>query len=73
VVTGNGFIKTEWDPDWPTRVRPEGDIKYSSNVTPFHLFIPDLREQEIEDQPFIITAYTRPVDWVQPLLRGAGR
>jgi hypothetical protein len=64
IVTGNGFIKTEWDPDCIDKVSGQpGDLKYSS-VTPFHLFIPDLREQEIEDQPFVISAYTRPVDWV---------
>ena len=65
IVTGNGFLKTHWDPYCVDKVSGElGDIKYG-HVTPFHLFIPDLREQEIEDQPFVINAYTKPVAWAQ--------
>lgn len=63
ILTGNGFIKTQWD---NTCVDPKtgdvGDVKFGS-VTPFHIFVPDLREQDIEDQPFIINAYTKPVEW----------
>jgi hypothetical protein len=61
VHTGNGFLKAEWD---ATARDGEGDIAYS-NVTPFNLFIPDLKEPELEEQPFIITAYTKPCAWVQ--------
>jgi hypothetical protein len=65
IVTGNGFLKTHWDPYCVDKVSGElGDIKYG-HVTPFHLFIPDIREQEIEDQPFVINAYTKPVAWAQ--------
>lgn len=63
IITGNGFIKTQWDTTCVDKLTGEaGDIKYGS-VTPFHLFVPDLREQDIEDQPFVINAYTKPVDW----------
>jgi hypothetical protein len=63
IITGNGFIKTSWDPYCKDRVSGEmGDIKFG-HVTPFHLFVPDVREQDIEDQPFIINAYTKPVEW----------
>lgn len=63
ILTGNGFIKTQWDPNCIDKVSKEkGDLKYSS-VTPFNLFIPDMREQDIEDQPFVITAYNRTVEW----------
>lgn len=65
ILTGNGFVKTWWD---NTIVNPfdgtVGDICYGS-VTPFHLFVPDLREQEIEDQPFIINAYVKPIEWAK--------
>lgn len=65
IVTGNGFLKTHWDSTCVDRVSGEmGDIKYGS-VTPFHLFVPDIREQDIEDQPFVINAYTKPVEWAQ--------
>lgn len=63
VVTGNGFIKTWWDESCLDPVSGQmGDIRYGS-VTPFHLLVPDLRETEIEDQPFVINAYTKPVQW----------
>lgn len=65
VVTGNGFIKTWWDNEATDKVSGQtGVIRYGA-VTPFHLFIPDLREQEIDDQPFIINAYTKPLSWCQ--------
>jgi hypothetical protein len=65
IVTGNGFIKTHWDPTCVDKVSKEmGDIKYG-HVTPFHLFVPDIREQDIEDQPFVINAYTKTVEWAE--------
>ncbi len=65
IVTGNGFLKTHWDPYCKDKVSGEmGDIKFG-HVTPFHLFVPDIREQDIEDQPFVINAYTKTVEWAQ--------
>lgn len=65
VVTGNGFLKTHWDTTCVDKVSGEmGDIKYG-HVTPFHLFVPDIREQDIEDQPFVINAYTKTVEWAE--------
>jgi hypothetical protein len=65
IVTGNGFVKTHWDATCLDKVSGEmGDIKYG-HVTPFHLFVPDIREQDIEDQPFVINAYTKTVEWAE--------
>jgi len=66
IVTGNGFIKTWWDQScvYDKDSNATGDIRFGS-VTPFHLFVPDLREFEIEDQPFIINAYTKPLEWCE--------
>ena len=65
IVTGNGFIKTHWDTTCLDKVSGEmGDIKFG-HVTPFHLFVPDIREQDIEDQPFVINAYTKTVEWAE--------
>jgi len=61
-ITGNGFIKSWWDdnkPDYFSNIM--GDICYE-NLTPFHLFVPDLKEVEIEDQPFIIHAANRDTE-----------
>lgn len=63
VMTGTGFIKTHWDQSITDKTSGQpGDIKFGS-ITPFHLFVPDIREQDIEDQPFVINAYTKPVEW----------
>jgi hypothetical protein len=63
VVTGTGFIKTWWDQDITDKVSGQpGNIRFGA-VTPFHLFVPDIREQQIDDQPFIINAYTKPISW----------
>lgn len=55
-VTGNGFIKSWWDED---KVDEEsnllGDICFES-LTPFHVFVPDLKEEELENQPWVIHA-----------------
>lgn len=63
-VCGNGFIKTYWD---KTKVDMEsgvaGDVCID-NVTPFHLFVPDLMSTEIEYQPYVIHAQVRSNAWV---------
>lgn len=41
-----------------------GDLCYTAE-TPFHVFAPDLREEEIEEQPFIIHAQVKSPDWVR--------
>lgn len=63
-VTGNGFIKSYWD---PTKKDPTaealGDVCIE-NVTPFHIFIPDLMATDVEDQPYIIHAQVRNKSWI---------
>lgn len=64
-ICGVSFLKDWWDPyclDYTKKY--EGDIKTAA-VTPLHLFVPDLREQEIEDQPYVLNAYTKPVEWME--------
>lgn len=64
-VTGNGFIKCWWDQNTMDKAsQQQGCIKFSS-VTPFHLFVPDIRESDIEDQPYLIQAQIRSVEWCQ--------
>lgn len=69
VVTGNGFLKTWWDPtakvcgETPESVS-YGDVMFRS-VTPFHLFVPDLREREVDDQPYTIHAQVKNIEWIK--------
>ena len=61
-MTGNGFIKNYWDEDAIDKLSDQtGDLVYEP-VTPFHLYVPDLREEELENQPFVIHATMRNAD-----------
>lgn len=81
LVCGNGFIKTYWDPSQgpneevkvmdpetgqPMTMKgpPIGDIVYQPE-TPFHVLCPDFREEELENQPFLLHAQTKSPDWVK--------
>lgn len=65
LTCGTGFMKVWWDQNKMDPVtNMKGDICYAE-VTPFHLFIPDLREIEIENQMFVINAYTKPIEWLR--------
>lgn len=74
LITGTGFIKDWYDPDKPSDYFLDkngdslaiGDNSYAV-VTPFHLFVPDLREPEIENQPFVIEASVKPVEYIKQM------
>ena len=64
-VCGNGFIKTYWD-----KYKKDIDSdKIGSicveDISPFHIFVPDLMCTEIEDQPYIIHAQVKTNSWVK--------
>lgn len=48
----------------PQENPPDGDFCYE-NVTPFHIFIPDMMAEDIEDQPYVIQIQTRSPEWVR--------
>lgn len=69
VITGNGFLKTWYDPAYEDKLfktvmgmPAKGNISFGV-VTPYNLFVPDLLCEDIEDQPQVFEAYTRPVEW----------
>lgn len=41
-----------------------GDVEFEV-VSPFHLFVPDLSEEDIEEQPYIFNVYTKSPEWVK--------
>jgi hypothetical protein len=61
LITGTGFVKTWWDSSARSDDGSPGNIRYAA-VTPYHLFVPDLRTCFIQDQPFILNVYTRTVE-----------
>lgn len=73
---GNGFIKTWWDTTKKDTLFKNmmgmptvGNISFGP-VTPYNLFVPDLLEEDIENQPCIIEAYTKPVEWANKQFGG---
>lgn len=57
-ITGTGFLKIYWDPNKRDEQGNQGDIDFGC-VTPYHLLVPNLREESIEGQPYVCNVYTR--------------
>ena len=47
-----------------TPIPSQGKIKIEK-VTPFHVFVPDLLSEDLEDQPFIMHVMTKNPLWVK--------
>ena len=45
-------------------VTAQGDVSFEV-VSPFHLYVPDLSEDNIESQPYIFNVYTKSENWVR--------
>jgi hypothetical protein len=69
-MTGSGFIKTWWnsndgplgtDPINPLSQRPMGDVNYAC-VTPYHIFVPNLRVESLQSQPYVMNVFTMTVE-----------
>jgi hypothetical protein len=64
-ATGTGIVKTQWDKYKRDAVSEQpGCVTYGS-ITPFHFFVPDLRERRVEDQPYVIQAMVKPLEWAR--------
>jgi hypothetical protein len=70
-LTGTGFMKTWWDSSYTdvnynlsNGAPAQGDVCFGVS-TPFNIFVPDLLVEDIEDEPYVFEAYTKPVDWVK--------
>ncbi len=64
LTCGTGFMKTYWDPTKKDKDGSPGDFCYE-NITPFHIFVPDMLCQDLEDQPYIIHIQTKSPEWVK--------
>lgn len=64
-ITGNGFIKCWWDENkLDDQTQEPGDICFSPE-TPFNIFVPDLKEEDLEMQPFVMHASMRSAEMLQ--------
>jgi hypothetical protein len=69
-ITGNGFIKDYWDQEAEDPVNDQKGLIKAESVTPFHLFVPDLREVELENQAFVCHATVKSPEWVNYHYKG---
>lgn len=64
-VAGNGFLKVSWDSGaYDQMSEIQGDICISA-PTPFHIFVADIMEPDLQQQPWVIHNYSKPVEWVK--------
>ncbi len=65
LICGSGFLKTYWDASAIDKASNQmGDFCFIPE-TPFNVFCPDLRQEDLEEQPFLIHAQIRPRDTMQ--------
>lgn len=62
-ICGTSFMKDWYDPNKKTRDGIKGDI-FIEPTSPFHLFVLELQEEELENQPLIVHAMAKSQDWV---------
>lgn len=63
-ICGTAFLKTYWDKKKKDSTGNEGAIT-TDVVDPFHIYIPDLLQQDLELQPYIIHASTMSPELVK--------
>jgi len=71
-ICGNAFLKSYWDQSAGDKQQhPEtgqefaiGDVKMEV-VSPFHLLVPDLTIEEIEEQPYVIHSTIKTAEYVK--------
>ena len=68
-LTGTGFLKDWWDPSFNVGKNAEGEevegMVRIEPISPFHLFVPDVQEPELENQPFLIHSVAKSPDWIK--------
>jgi hypothetical protein len=66
VVCGNGFSKQWWNSSKqdPTNPGKFGDVQIDP-ITPFHIYVPDLKETKLQSQPYLFHAKTVTKEYVK--------
>jgi len=63
LMCGSSFIKTWFDPNKLDSSGIPGTVCIDP-VNAFHMFVPDLEQEEIEDQPYVVHASAKDTKWV---------
>lgn len=54
------------EPQVERRLASVGDVVQEA-VSPFHLYVPDQSEEDIERQPYVLNVYTKAEEWVKQM------
>lgn len=54
------------EPRSERRLSHVGDV-VQDVVSPFHLYVPDMSEEDIERQPYVLNVYTKSEEWVRQM------
>lgn len=69
LLCGTGFVKDWYDPDFPVGEDPDGFPVIGQAriepVSPFHIFVPDMQEEELENQPYVIHSVAKSPTWIK--------
>jgi hypothetical protein len=63
-LIGTGFIKDGYDEKARFDAVQRGNV-FCDRVSPFHIFVPDVQEEELENQPHVIHAVAKNPDAVE--------
>ena len=63
-LVGTGFIKDGYDENARFDAVQKGDV-FIDRVSPFHIFVPDIQEEELENQPHLIHACAKNPDAIE--------
>lgn len=63
-LTGVGYVKDWYDPSRPDSSGIPGSIR-AEHITPFHIYVPEVDTEEIEDQPHLFHVCTKSVSYVE--------
>ena len=64
LLCGTSFLKTYYDANKPDSSGTPGSIILEA-VNAFHMFVPELDEEEIENQPWVMQTGARDPEWVE--------
>lgn len=64
LICGTSFMKDWYDKDRPGKDRKKGAIQVEP-VSPFHIFICEAQEEELENQPFVIHSLAKSQEWIR--------
>lgn len=68
VICGTSFMKDWYDPNRKCKDGAKGDVMIEP-TSPFHVYILEAQEEELENQPLVIHSMAKSPDWVSQVYK----